>query len=587
MQLSKEQEAAVHCLTHNAIVAIPGSGKTRVLTEKCKYLVGAGEQYILALSYTRASAIELLDRIEQELGQLPEHIIHVATFHKVLYDHLFAHGFAEHFVDNKKCISILHQVLSEEQADAFAIDTVITFIGHDDNTIKTMDTVLANKAKYTSPSKKKEAKAEYALFKQLQSIRHRFLEHLKKHDQYDLSSLIDYALSKFITGQLPLLSINHLLIDEFQDADPQQVAFALLHGNAGVTITVVGDDDQSIYKFRKAMGFNGFEMIRKKLNAQYLTLSTNYRSHAEILSQSFALVEQNIHRIDKSPVAAKGPGGKVRAYIASDQYEEAMYIVDHINIAPDKPTFIIGRTNTYLDYIESVLKEVGIEYMRSGNKDFYDQPLFHQVFSMLLNLSHCHYQAMIYDAHVLFPEMDASHFSHKGLMSSDRSSSDAFKAYQSAYRYFRTNDIDNGIREFILGIAPKLLNNPKQIDLLKSLQKRLSTLPGTVAQRLMLLTKDAQTQAKGKVVLMTMHGSKGLESERVFVVGMNDGAIPSKKSLEEYGYEGVEEERRLLFVAMTRAEKELHLLGQQTGVGVKPARVPSEWLIYYMEKLGA
>jgi DNA helicase-2/ATP-dependent DNA helicase PcrA len=583
MTLSPEQYAAINCDTNNAIIAIPGSGKTRVLTEKCKRLIGEGEQYILVLSFTRASSVEVRERIELSVGEQPDYIIQVATFHKLLMDHLFEHGFKQFFLDESSRINLIHQLMRKYSLDNYSLNDISDVLETSKPQLAMQLNSAKNTTKYCAPSQREKATALYEYLTTLVDLRDEFYEILTAKGMFYLNTIIDYAMSKFYSGELPLIPIDHLLIDEFQDADGAQIAFALLHANAGVIVTVVGDDDQSIYAFREAKGYEGFKIMEQNAGAKILTLSTNYRSHAEIIDSAFKVVEKNKRRIPKSPISFKGEGGSVSIENFNSVDDEHEYIISHLQQYPDMPTLIISRTRYYLKAFANQLDAVEIPYSFAGDKNIFDKPYIHQVVSMLTNLNENNVQKFPNDGHVLMPNISEDYFAPDTMLSNRVPSNHiaAYSGYCKAYLLFKQNEVNNALQVFFKE-ALSIFTNEKNTKVLNIFLKSLTQVKGTLKQRILLVMNPNSNVNAPAVTLMTMHGSKGLESPRVFVIGCNQGHIPMKRAITSGGELALEEERRLLFVAMTRAEKELHLTSFTNPTG-KEKTVASEFLIYLKE----
>lgn len=198
---------------------------------------------------------------------------------------------------------------------------------------------------------------------------------LSRNKKRDFQDLVIDAVEGMKVGKVKPFKVDYLLVDEFQDADQLQLEWVMLHAKAGVKVTVVGDDDQSIYGFRQALGYAGMESFAKEFNAKKVVLAINYRCHEEILGHAGRLIVANKTRIPKALKAAKGPGGKVSfkqfltKEIEADAVTESFCEVTRTG----ESYSVISRNNRKLDPIESSLTSHGIPYFRPGGSSFLDR----------------------------------------------------------------------------------------------------------------------------------------------------------------------------------------------------------------------
>lgn len=161
------------------------------------------------------------------------------------------------------------------------------------------------------------------------------------------------AVAGMLTGGIRHYSVHHLLVDEYQDCDSLQSRWTSLHAAAGSVVCVVGDDDQTIFGFRDALGYQGMEAFIKEFDARAIVLGKNYRSHSEILSAADKIIRNNAQRISKDLLAHRGSGGSVEFKRFDDEYKEAVAVVETLApaIRAGKTAAVLARTNRILDPI--------------------------------------------------------------------------------------------------------------------------------------------------------------------------------------------------------------------------------------------
>lgn len=380
------------------------------------------------------------------------------------------------------------------------------------------------------------------------------------------------------------LPVTHLLVDEYQDTDKAQYEWVAHHGRAGVALTVVGDDDQSIYAFRRALGYSGMERFAKEFGAQQIQLGVNYRCRSEILGAAETLISRNTERIEKRLFAQKGPGGVVSWERFNDaQTEYAAVAEEAYGAIAEGATFaVISRTNDELTLIQAAMHVRGVPHRKTDGRSIFDCPEV-QVYAALLrslikpasndldqvlawagmNTDDAGRIRRLFGNSIIIGSKED--FQNAGI--SDRGI-EIWRTFARRHGAWTAQKNMGHLALVNLGVYEWLgetLQKPHNPAVLAAANQMFEP-EGTLEEHLdrMRAREQKQNQAEkqgveqadsGPVALLTTaHGSKGLEFDRVWIVGLQTGSFPSEKS-------SLEEERRLMFVAMTRAREVLFLSG--------------------------
>lgn len=536
--LNGPQLDAVKHDKHTSVIACPGSGKTRVLqTKACYILETAPASVVAAVTFTRDSADEIAHRIADAVSSPPKNRLITGTFHRTMLKQLRAHS------PGLRLLSMAEQRSLLARARAAVAPK---------HSMEECEHALEHMKSSLDPKPRKEWEyLDSAIFE-------RYQHHLVSHDAIDFADIMSLTVRHMANGRIPTLRVSHLLVDEYQDTDGIQAQWIRHHIDAGVWVTVVGDDDQSVYGWRHARGYQGLRAFQEITGAKVVTLDTNYRCYAEILEPAARLIGHNVERMPKQLRAGKGPGGGAEIIRYASEPEEVNGIVSMTADEPDRWA-LIARTNILLDDYEAALRRAGVPYNRVGSGSMWNSPPIQTFLMLLASLSD---GSGIGLEHALTfsggTESDvdlirgSKAFDCRGPAPEGLSPiADTFLARLATWRGLEER---GNLTALILSAKTYLLpsvHRKKQDFFLKAVDI-FSTLKGDLAGRLrtVLSNRESEKDAKG-VTLMTMHGSKGLEFERVVVVRVNAGVVPSAKSTDE------PEERRLFYVGMTRAKERL------------------------------
>jgi superfamily I DNA/RNA helicase len=371
------------------------------------------------------------------------------------------------------------------------------------------------------------------------------------------------------SGEIQPYRVTDLLVDEFQDTDPLQYRWVELHAKAGAHVTVVGDDDQSIYGFRAALGFRGMESFAASFDAQRVVLGSNYRCRSEILSAADKVIRNNVDRIPKALNAERGIGGSVSTRRSDDEYADAVAAVGMLQplLAAARSCAILARTNRILDPIEAVCRSHGVAYYRASGSSVLNRPqgaLMCNLLEIVEGKKRNGLDAVLGYMGMSSNDLGALHRDMgpelKQRLKKDLVALGVGEDTATAYRSFMKRLAEwqalcerqfyslalEGVLELMMTYA----KGDQAIRAIRGTYDVISRLNGSFAERIEFLKRDNNKPADGALVLTTMHSSKGLEWDHVWITRAEEGVVPDEKSAES-------EERRLFYVAMTRARDSL------------------------------
>lgn len=592
MRLNPEQQLAVQQKGHVLLLAGAGSGKTLVLAHRAASLLQSDHGDLVAVTFTHDSAEELKRRI---LKMSPGHEkrIRTGTFHSLAMHQLRSVGMDIKLLNKGDRIRLISHAMSKTEEELSFED---------------MDKII-DKAKSDLSHRDYDGPG-YKTF-------HAYQDLLQNDKRMDFADLISKAVDGMQDGSIPPLSMRWMLGDEFQDVDLAQYTWIMLHHElTGAELTMVGDDDQSIYAFRHALGYTGMEKLRSDVRAQILHLSRNYRCAPEILTPAARLIQHNRYRAEKQIIPAAEQGGHIECLFPRDREEESAWFSTRRREEP-VGWAVLARTNRLLDVMEMELQQHGIPYFRDTDDDFWETKNPRAVLSLLTGI--------VNGARALaMPRGKNSHSLLKSTAISNRFAAyrrDMFFGCRSALflcgwkadttdallkqlepvpmrdwkpildgfaeQWHQTeqkksprlssglNFMENlqgwctvsvqdpillieGIKRWNQKLIPSVAEN---CDVALTAIQRLR---GTLAQRIQfvegLAKKKNEPPQLGPetVFLTTMHGSKGLEWPNVWIIGAEEGVAPHIDG-------ELEEERRLFYVAMTRAKRQLIISAVREG----------------------
>ena len=610
MKLNPGQNEAVKFISGPCLVlAGAGSGKTRVITSKIGYLVRECElpaRYIAAVTFTNKAAREMKERVAQTLGKKEARGLKVSTFHtlglNIIKSEVKTLGLKPGFslFDDKDSMSLLKDLTEVEfDGDKELLSSLQSCISNWKNEL-----ILPEDLKYQTLS---PSEVEYAEFYQ------RYYNHLRAYNALDFDDLIllPTVLLKHnkAVRQKWQNKIRYLLVDEYQDTNTSQYELVRLLAGERARFTVVGDDDQSIYSWRGARPQNLVLLQTDFPKLRVIKLEQNYRSSERILHCANILIQNNPHIFEKKLFSELGYGEPLQVITAKNEEHEAERVVAELmahkfmGATKFKDYAILYRGNFQSRVFEKVLMSNRIPYKISGGMSFFGRTEVKDIMAYLRllvnqdddnallrvintptrgigrvsleklgNLAN-HNRSSMFEA--AFDPNLQNVLSGKALVSVEQFSR---WIVELSDRVVRGDGIAT-IREMIkaMGYEEWLYESSTSPKAAEMGMANISTLFGwisnmlegseldppmtlqEVVNRLILrdmMERGEDTEETDQVQLMTLHASKGLEFPYVFMVGMEEGLLPHQSSIEE---DNIDEERRLAYVGITRAQKVLFM----------------------------
>lgn len=582
--LNEEQSAAFLDDQNTVVIACPGSGKTRLSIAKAvKYILTLGVDSVVMVTFSRAAADQMRSRLADRIGLQRAAKVKIGTYHGLCHELLRAYY---------KANGQSYRVVKEGQSRKFmfgARDKVASNITNDE----VLEGIARIKATYLTDEEVAARTDPVALiFAEYQNT-------LAAFKGKDFGDLVREATRLMLQGKMRPFGCKHLLADEFQDSDKMQWLWLIAHSRVGSNIHAVGDDDQSIYGFRNAMGYLAFSGLVDEIGARQHFLSTNYRCGRDIVLVADQVISENVGRIPKQfKVGSSFPGQVLLSHYSDPALEaEAVILqfeelVDSGAIKPITNEFaVMHRTNFGLDYLD--MAAVGCKYkvVRDGGSNFMDRPHVAQAHAtLLLGLSPRDRLGWATAVEIAGMSNDGvnrfndyiQHLSDKTDMEDalydkgwldrlGKQDRTLFQQYRSVLMEWREtiSDLnesrapDEDYEQPVIDVCEKLSmlttkrNAKRDINFLG--RTIASKLKGSLAARLKRVAQkekpkeDEEGEAKSPVLrLMTLHSAKGLEFDACWVVGVNAGSLPMMDS-------DIEEERRLYYVGLTRAMVRIYI----------------------------
>ncbi|MBO8126261.1 MAG: DNA helicase PcrA [Firmicutes bacterium] len=606
------------------VLAGAGSGKTRVLTHRIAYLIaerGVSPANILAVTFTNKAAGEMKERVEKLLGYSAERIW-VSTFHSACVRILRAdgakNGLDPHFViyDSSDQIALVKEVLKELNINDknFPPRSLLEAISKAKNELKTPEEYSSQAGDFWE--------------QQVERVYKRYQERLKENKALDFDDLIMETTLLFKEQPYVLdyyqERFRYLLVDEYQDTNKAQYELVKLLAAKYRNLCVVGDDNQSIYGWRGADIENILAFERDYPDAKVIKLEQNYRSTGTILDAANSLIQYNIARTDKKLWTDRGRGEPIKVYWAADERDEARYVVEEIAKLQregyrNQDMAILYRTNAQSRPFEEAFLYAGIPYQVVGSLRFYDRKEIKDIIA---------YLRVIYNPADNISLQRIINVPKRGIGAATYAKLEQLAAERGQSVYDALLDIAKGKVDFPGRTQQKLVEFVTFMEQLRAKQEetpltslveellelsgyraelqqtkdehakgRLENiseflsatqqydreLPGEgvglfLEQLALLSDPDTYDEGDDSVTLMTLHSAKGLEFPVVFLAGLEEGIFPHARSIWEM--EQLEEERRLCYVGVTRAQERLYLTsaGRRTIFGTTENRLPSRFL---------
>ena len=603
-KLNERQKEAVLATEGPVLVlAGAGSGKTTVLVNRIAYMIS--EKHIrpwniLAITFTNKAAREMKDRIERLLGDTAKDMW-IGTFHsvcvRILRSCIDLLGYRRDFViyDTADTKTVMKECLRELDIDekSFPVRNVLSIISNAKNDL--MDAATFENV----------YKSDYRM-SIIAKIYYRYQTKLRKNNAVDFDDIILNTV-KILSENPDVLSkyqdkFQYILVDEYQDTNNSQYLLINLLAQANRNLCVVGDDDQSIYKFRGANIGNILNFEDDYSDVQKITLDQNYRSTQNILDAANSVISNNKGRMGKSLWTSNGDGNKVFVYTGTNEYDEARYIARQIKKHFDEQgsfsdCAILYRTNAQSRVIEEMLMRESVPYKVLSGLRFYDRKEIKDIIAYLrvvynpnddVSLARIINEpkrkignATLEKARNIAREKETSLYdviSHaddypefktaiKKLLSFSEIIQSLIKLKDTVTIEDLTGRIlnDTGympalVMEDTTESKTRIENLGEFISVITEFEKNEETgnTLGEFLENISLVSDiDGYDENEDSAVLMTIHSAKGLEFPIVFLSGLEEGLFPGMRSMESD--DDIEEERRLCYVAITRAKEQLYI----------------------------
>ena len=587
------------------LLAGAGSGKTRVLVHRIAYLIeemGVNPWNILAITFTNKAAGEMRQRVDDMIGFGAEQIW-VSTFHstcvRILRRHIDRIGYANNFTiydtDDQK--SVVKDICKRCNIDTKQLKerTILSAISAaKDELISPVEYELRTMTDFT---KKKIA----LVYKEYQAA-------LQKSNALDFDDLICKTVELFKSCPEVLNSyqerFRYIMVDEYQDTNTAQFEFIRLLADKYRNLCVVGDDDQSIYKFRGANIHNILDFERVYDNATVIKLEQNYRSTQNVLDAANGVIHHNVKRKDKALWTDQGAGEPIRFRQFENGWEEAEFIASDIAKKAGKGIWKFGdcavlyRTNAQARLLEERFVVEGIPYDVVGGVNFYSRKEIKDILAYLKTIDNgkddvavrriinipkrgigattiAKVQSYAQEKELSFYDALKVADQIPGLERASvkiRPFVDLIQAFRSKLSFYSLIDLMDDILDKT-GYIQELKDSGEEDaeDRIANIDELVSKVTayeethdepalGDFLEEVALVADiDRVEDGDNRVLLMTLHSAKGLEFPVVYLAGMEEGVFPGYMATSSDNAEDLEEERRLAYVGITRAKKELTL----------------------------
>ncbi len=592
------------------VMAGAGSGKTKVLTTRIAYLIseiGVDPESILAITFTNKAAKEMKDRVINILG-LTAYKIQISTFHsfglKVIKDHYDKLGYSKNFtiIDSDDVTTLIKKILKELNYDPKIYNPKGI-----KSRISGAKNELLNPDEYS-----KYANSEYEQI--VLKVYQRYQQKLKTNNSLDFDDLLMEPIILFKKYSEILKEyqekFKYILIDEYQDTNEAQYILTKLVSAKYKNICVVGDSDQSIYAFRGSNYKNILNFEKDYKNSKVIMLEENYRSTKNILNVANDIIKNNKQRKDKNLWTKNEIGLKVTYHRCSNEKDEAFYVKSEIDKIKDNENLseiaVLYRTNAQSRNMEEALLRDNIPYKVVGSFYFYKRKEIKDLISYLTLLYNPNDDISLTRI-INVPKRgignktienltERAKLENKSIFQVINSGKELeFKKIIQEINEKRENLSLTELVDLVLnktGMKQEFINENtieaevrlENLEEFKSITRNFEEKNGIISLEDFLmeisLVSDIEEHKNNNnvVTLMTVHSAKGLEFNNVFIIGLEEGIFPHMNSLEDNNE--IEEERRLCYVAVTRAKKKLWLVNakRRTLYGMDSANPPSRFI---------
>lgn len=582
---NSQLEAISHFKGACMTIAGPGSGKTAVITERTKYLITkchVQPSNILVITFTKAAAVEMKERFYRLMGN-KSYPVTFGTFHAVFFS-ILKHAYhyrAENIIREEQKYTVMRELVQKRRLEYEDETEFITSLLGEISMVKNTGISVDH---YYSTNCAEE------VFRRLYSEYH---EYLYQHKLIDFDDMLVYTYELFKERKDILAAwqnkFQYILIDEFQDINKIQYDIVKMLAAPNYNLFVVGDDDQSIYRFRGAKPEIMLHFPDDFKGAKQIVLDTNYRSQAHVVMAATNLISYNKERFDKKIKAAQKADKPIEFAVFQDQREENLRLIEDIRNHMERggsyeDIAVLFRTNTQPRLLMEMLLDYSIPfYAKDAIPNLYEHWIAKDIFAYLriaqgsrqrseflrimnrpkryISRESLDDELVAFDAWQWFYEEQPWVAERIERLEYDIKMLSRMSPF-AAINYIRRGI---GYDEFLKEYADyRRIREDELFDTIDELQesaKGYQTLEEWFAHiedygnELKQMRQEQQQKREG-VALATLHSSKGLEYENVYILDVNEGIMPYKKAVLD---QELEEERRMFYVGMTRAKKNLHL----------------------------
>ena len=587
----RQKEAVLYGDGPLLILAGAGSGKTSVLTARVAYLIkerGVDPRSIVAITFTNKAAKEMKDRIIKEVGSIG-YSIQISTFHsfglRIIKENHNLLGYDRNFtiLDSDDSLTVIKKILKDMNIDSKRCNP--KFIK---NRISSCKNEMITPDKYRAFVNDEVSDIIYKVYKKYQ-------ETLLRNNSLDFDDLLVKPIELFTKHPDVLASyqemFKYIFIDEYQDTNEAQYTLSKMISAKYKNICVVGDDAQSIYSWRGANFKNILNFEKDYKDAKVILLEQNYRSTKTILNAANSVIKNNVQKKDKNLWTENEEGEKIKYVRALDEKDEASFVTKEVkNLRSEGVSLddiaVLYRTNAQSRTIEEGFLNSNIPYKIVGAYAFYSRKEIKDLLAYLKliynpkddvsltrvinypkrgigpkTIDNLSMDAVLNDTSMFDVIKSGKELAFKNMILEMKEKSEELSLTETIDMVLLKSGIKSDLEsEHTLEADIRLEN----LEEFKSITKTFEEESGIASLEdflnevsLVSDVNDEKNDNTPKVTLMTIHSVKGLEFSYVFVIGMEENIFPHVNSLEEGS---LEEERRLCYVAITRAKKKLYLV---------------------------
>ncbi|MCC8146225.1 MAG: UvrD-helicase domain-containing protein [Bacteroidales bacterium] len=613
----KQIQAVTETEGYIRVIAGAGSGKTRALATRFAYIVnelGINPANILCVTFTNKAALEMRNRVKKMIGNDYD-LSYITTYHgfcvRVLREDIHKVRYPKNFIilDAEDQKAILREIFEELNLDSknFTFKQILNYIANQKYNLDYIPTLLAGE--------------ERGAKNDLEKIFSKYLDKQLRNYALDFDDLVNFTLYIYLNNPDVLKKwqerIHYIQVDEMQDSSEEQYRLVKLLSNQHENLFVVGDPDQTIYEWRGARPEILVHFDEDFKGTQTIIMNQNYRSTPKILTLGNHIIKNNILRVHKDMFTETEGGVDVIHFHARSEFEEGLWIVNEIKRLKkeEKSSYsdvaVLYRANYISRNIEQSLIQAGIPYSIYGGIRFFERKEIKDILSYLRlvetgdNLSFLRvinsptrglgkkyiellkdvaYRQRVSLLEALETHIDRSDLARPGAVEFIK----LLRKFRTRKNEVKVSDLvkeildESGLTDVLRrdGDAERLENITELINsiiIIETTDKEPLTLDRYLQEISLYTDIDLEKEEDNKVKLMTIHIAKGLEFPHVFLCGFNDGVLPNATSIKERGFRAIEEERRLTYVAVTRAENSFYMtesegFNSRTGVNKMPSR---------------